>query len=307
MPAVRRVKRLRFASVLLAATLAGVAWASEGICHSELRRAMPPGDSSDGVVAVELLAGAVRLVEPALRPWRSSRGPIPDGERGAAAARFLDGVGLLPAGWSPQTHDLGAWQVMHERFAAWYRARPASVVGGSRDQLVRDMAETLASVSEALRPLAVFSVDAEQRVTFFAVIWNWTPRPRLLLLRPPDGLALGDEDGAASVLSAMSGCALRFDNYVYAREDLAISMFGQRGESVFRVLGSEPPADLPAVFGPDRVLDVFRFSDPALEGVRALSGGVEGPSIGIGAALRLLTSVRTNLAFDGILFHTAFP
>ncbi len=313
----RRLLNRRIVTLLLTSCLASSAWATAAesvaadsvaaVCEPQLRRAMPPGDSSAGVVAVELLAAAVRQVEPALRPWRGGQGPIPEGDRGAAAARFLEGVGLLPAGWSPETHDSADWQAMHEGFAAWYRARPAHVEGGSRDAMVRDMAATLASVSQALRPLAVFAIDAQQRVTFFAVAWNWTPRPRLVLLRTPPDLVLTDEGGADSVLSAMSGCALRFDAYVYAREDLAMAMFGQQGESVFRVLGSDPPADLPVLFGPDRVLGVFRFSDPALQGVDALSGGVEGPSIGMGTALRLLASVRTNLGLDGILYHTAFP
>ena len=292
-------------------TVAASAWAAAPVCEAELRRALPASDASDGVVAVELLAAAVRQVEPALRPWRDRSGPIPEGERGAAAARFLDGVGLLPRGWSLETHDLAAWQAMHERFAAWYRATPATVSGAGRQAMLADMAATLGAVSQALRPLAVFATEADERVTFFAVIWNWSPVPRLLLLAPPPDLRLGDGSGSAPaepVLAAMSGCALRFTNYVYTHEDLAIQMFGQQGESVFRVLGSDPPdAQLPQVFEAERVLDVFRFSDPALAGVRALSGGVEGPSVGTGTILRLLVTVRTNINLDGIFFHTAFP
>jgi hypothetical protein len=296
---------------LAALALTAVAWAAGAVCEQELRRALPPGDSPDGVVAVELLAAAVRLVEPALQPWRHPGQPIPEGERGAEAARFLAGTGLLPPGWTPERHDVGAWQTMHDRFAAWYRARPARVEGGSRAAMVADMAYTLGEVSEALRPLAVFATGPEDEVTFFAVVWNWTPVPRLVLLRTPAGLYLGEGDGAeraAPVLAAMSNCALRFDGYVYAPEDLAIQLFGQQGESIFRVLGSDPPAaDLPPVFEADRVLGVFTFDDPALAGVRALSGGVEGPSVSAATAVRLLATVRTNIGLDGIFFHTAFP
>jgi hypothetical protein len=295
----------------LLAGAAGWAAAADGVCEPQLRRALPLPGVPDGVVAVELLAAAVRQVEPALRPWRNPGAPIPAGERGAEAARFVASVGLLPNGWSLETHDLDAWQAMHARFAGWYRATPATVRGGGREGMLNDMVATLGAVSDALRPLAVFATGPEDEVTFFAVVWNWTPVPRLVLLRTPAGLYLGEGDGAeraAPVLAAMSNCALRFDGYVYAPEDLAIQLFGQQGESIFRVLGSDPPAaDLPPVFEADRVLGVFTFDDPALAGVRALSGGVEGPSVSAATAVRLLATVRTNIGLDGIFFHTAFP
>lgn len=305
--------RRRLARVLMVLLLAaaGLVSASDSVCEAELRRALPLPGVPDGVTAVELLAAAVRQVEPALAPWRTPGTPIPEGERGAEAARFLAGVGLLPAGWSLETHDLEAWRAMLASFAHWYRATPAQPERGGREAMLADMVSTLTSVSAALRPLAVFATDGGERVTFFAVIWNWTPRPRLVLLAPPDDLRLGDGRGderALPVLERMSGCALRFESYAYAREDLAISLFGQQGESVFRVLGSDPAeVELPSVFESDRVLDVFRFTDPALTGVRALSGGVEGPSVGAGTILRLIATVRTNIGLDGIFFHTAFP
>ena len=300
-------------AVLLAllALALGAGNAAEPVCQLELRAALPRLGVPDGVVAVELMAAAVRQAEPALRPWRDRAGPIPDGEPGAAAARFLDGVGLLPRGWTPESHDVDAWQTMHDRFAGWYRATPASVSGGDRSQVVNEMARTLGAVSQALRPLVVFATGPDDEVTFFAVVWNWTPLPRLLLFAPPAGLALADGRGderAEPVLAAMSGCALRFRDYVYAREELAIQMFGQQGESVFRVLGSEPgAASLPSVFEAARVLDVFRFRDPSLDGGRVLAGGVEGPSVGVGTALRLLAGVRTSIGLDGIFHYTAFP
>jgi len=305
----RRLAGLAVVLALLAT--AGWAAAADGVCEPQLRRALPLPGVSDGVVAVELLAEAVRQVEPALRPWRNPGAPIPAGERGAEAARFVASVGLLPDGWSLETHDLDAWQAMQARFAGWYRATPARVQGGGREGMLSDMAATLGAVSAALRPLVVFATGPGDAVTFFAVIWNWTPQPRLLLFEPAPGLRLGEGRGherAEPVLAAMSGCALRFERFAYAPEDLAIGLFGQQGESIFRVVASDPPdAGLPAVFGAERLMDVFRFDDPALAGVRVLSGGVEGPSIGAGTVLRLLGAVRTNINLDGIFFHTAFP
>lgn len=306
-----RRRAARFALLAVAACLVGWAAAADGVCEPQLRRALPLPGVHDGVVAVELMAAAVRQVEPALRPWRNPSAPIPAGERGAEAARFVASVGLLPSGWSLDTHDLAAWQAMHDRFAAWYRATPATVRGGGREGMLADMVATLGAVSAALRPLAVFAIGPDDAVTFFAVIWNWTPQPRLLLFDPASGLRLAEGRGderAHDVLAAMSGCALRFERFAYAREDLALQLFGQQGESIFRVVASDPPdADLPAVFEAERLRDVFRFEDPALGGVRVLAGGVEGPSVGAGTVLRLLAAVRTNLTLDGVFFHTAFP
>lgn len=296
--------------VLLALAL-GLASAAAPVCEAELRRALPPVGVPDGVIAVELLAQAVQQAEPALRLWRRAPQPIPAGERGAEAARFVAGLGLLPEGWSLETHDLDAWAEMLARFAQLYRATPVVPTGGGREAMLADASQTLGSVSAALRPLAVFSVDRSDAVTFFAVIWNWTPRPRLLLLRPPPDLRLGDGRGdqrVVGVLERMSTCAVRLRNYAYAREDLAIRLFGQQGTAIVRVLGSEPAdADLPTVFDSERVLDVFRFHDPALDGVRVLAVAVEGPSVGALAILQVIAALRTNIGLDGVFFHLTYP
>jgi hypothetical protein len=152
------------------------------------------------------------------------------------------------------------------------------------------------------------------RVTFFAVIWNWTPFPRLLLFRPPAGLALaGDgrtpsDEAAAPVLAALSGCALAFDRFVYADESAALRLFVAQGASTLRVLGSEPDAaGVPDEFGSDDVVAALTFRAPELDGVRVLSASIEGPSPGFGAVLGVLLQVRTNVGLDGALRSLALP
>jgi hypothetical protein len=294
--------------------------ALEGECLSELRGALPPASASnpgsasggDAVVAVELLAAMVRLAEPALPELRRGSGPIAAGEPGSEAARFLHRRRMLPSGWTPEAHDSAAWQAMLREFAGKYRAEAPAEVGVGREGMLRDAAATLESVSSQLRPLAVFATGDEDEVVFFAVVWNWTPVPRLLLMRPPPGLRLAEgrtsSDRAAPVLEAMSTCALRFTSFVYAGEELALRMFIQQGESTLRVLASEPRRDgWPLDVQPDRVIDVFLFEAPELDGVDVIAGAVEGPSIGIGTALAVIATARMNVGLDGILYHMAFP
>jgi hypothetical protein len=280
-------------------------------CLAEVRAAAP-GAAPRAVMAVELLARIVTLVEPSFPALRGGQGPIAADEPGAAAARFLHRRYLLPEGWSPETYDDAQWRAMLRGFAARYRAEATDVVGGDRAGMIADAERTLVAVIDAVRPLAVFATGPDEGVTFFAVIWNWTPAPRLMIMRPPEGLALGpgreSAVRAAPVLEAMSTCALRFASFVYAPEDVALRVFVQQGESIMRVLASDPPRDgWPLVIPAERVVDGFRFEDPTLAGVRTASVSIEGPSIGIGTAIRVLATVRTNIGLDGILYHLAIP
>ena len=281
-------------------------------CLTQLRRALPTHDVSDAVMAVELLTQLVRITEPAFPALRGGAGPIAAGEEGAEAARFLHRRYLLPEGWTPDAHDDDAWREMLRSFAARYGAQAPALVGTNRVGMIGDVSRTMEVVSAALRPLAVFATGADDRVTFFAVLWNWTPAPRLIIMRPPEGLALGpgstSRERAAPVLEAMSTCALRFESFVFAGEDVALRMFVQQGESIMRVLESEPPrSDWPQIITAERVVDAFRFADPSQDGLDAMSVAVEGPSIGVGTALAVLAAVRTNLGLDGIFYHLAFP
>lgn len=301
----------RALACLAAAALLGSAAAQ--VCVDELRRALPPLDATPGQVAAALLAEAVRLVEPALPALRGGDGPVAHAGAAAAAVTYLHRRRLLPDGWTPEGHDPDGWAALLERFAAGYRVAAPAATGADRAAMVADVARALESVAAAVRPLPVFAVDADDRVTLFVVIWNWTPQPRLLVLRAPEGLALaaGDTSAerAAPVLAAMSGCALRFDGFAYAREDVALRLFvAQGGGSTLRLLGSDPPlAHNPASYEGDDVVAVLRFDHPDLAAADALSVAIEGPSVGFGSALVILANVRTNLGIDGVLRAVQLP
>jgi len=292
--------------------LASVAWAQ--VCVEELRQAMPGADATRGQVAASLLARAVQLVEPALPPSRDGSGPLEGAGAAADDVTYLHQRRLLPGGWTPEGHTPDAWAAMLARFAGGYRVDAPVATGADRGAMLDEAARALAVVADAVRPLPVFAVDAQRRVTFFAVIWNWTPFPRLLLFRPPPDLALAGDartaspEAAAPVLEALSGCALSFDRFVYADEAAALRLFVAQGASTLRVLGSEPAAvGVPDEFGADEVVGALTFRAPELDGVRVLSASIEGPSPGFGAVLGVLLQVRTNVGLEGALRSLALP
>lgn len=282
-------------------------------CLPDLRLALPPGGVPDVAVALDLVAAAVRLTEPAFPAMRGGNGPIPQGEPGAASASYLHRRYLLPADFDPATFDDGAWRELLDTFARAYRARPPdTIVGGGRVGMIQDVAATLANVSAAVRPLAVFATGPDDSVTFFAVIWNWTIAPRLIILRPDEGLRLGggsnSTERAANVLAEMSTCVWRFRSFVYAHEDVALRMFVQQGQSVLRILASEPQrSGWPVEIPPDEVVAAFRFDHEALDGVDAIAVSIEGPSIGVGTAVSVLAQVRTNLGLNDLFHYLAIP
>jgi hypothetical protein len=301
----------RWLVTLVAAALLGSAAAQ--VCSDELRQAIPGPGATLGQAAAALFAEAVRQVEPAWPGLRGGEGPVAGAGAAADAVTYLHRRRLLPEGWTPEGHTPDAWAAMWANFAAAYRIAPPATTGVDVATMVDEAARALEAVADAVRPLPVFAVDGAGRVTLFVVMWNWTPYPRLLVFRVPPGTALAEGDDsearAAPVLEALGGCALRFDGFAYAAEDVALRLFVDAGgDSTLRLLGSEPPLAVnPPVFAGDDVVAVLRFEHPALAGSDVVSVAIEGPSIGVGSAIVVLANVRTNLGLDGVLRSLALP
>lgn len=290
--------------------IASVAFAQP--CTAELQRVLPGAGATPGQVAAALLARAVQLIEPALPAQRGGSGPIEGAGAAADAVTYLHRRRLLPDGWTPDGHTPAAWAAMLARFVEPYRESAPPATGADTIAMLREAGAALAVVADAVRPLPVFAVDGDGRVTFFAVIWNWTPYPRLLIFRPREAARLADEggshDAAPPVLEAMANCALRFEHFVYASEAVAMQLFVAQGSSTLLVMGSEPPLDgLPRSFGADDVIGVLTFRSPAMEGVDAASVSIEGPAPGFGAVLQVLLQVRTNVGLDAAMRSLALP
>jgi hypothetical protein len=290
--------------------IASIAWAQP--CMTELQQGLPGAGATPGQVAASLLARAVQLIEPALPAQRGGSGPVEGAGPAADAVTYLHQRRLLPDGWTPDGHTPEAWGAMLARFVEPYREAPPPATGADTITMMREAGAALEVVAGAVRPLPVFAVDGDGRVTFFSVIWNWTPFPRLLVFRPSDGARLaeaaGSTDAARPVLEAMGNCALRFEHFVYASEAVALQLFVAQGTSTLRVMGSDPALDgWPRVFPPDEVVEVLTFRTDVMDGVDAASVSIEGPAPGLGAVLHVLVQVRTNAGIDVALRSLALP
>jgi hypothetical protein len=292
--------------------LAIASFATAQVCTAELQQALPGAGATPGQVAASLLARAVQLIEPALPAQRGGSGPVEGAGPAADAVTYLHQRRLLPDGWTPDGHTPEAWGAMLARFVEPYREAPPPATGADTITMMREAGAALEVVAGAVRPLPVFAVDGDGRVTFFSVIWNWTPFPRLLVFRPSDGARLaeaaGSTDAARPVLEAMGNCALRFEHFVYASEAVALQLFVAQGTSTLRVMGSDPALDgWPRVFPPDEVVEVLTFRTDVMDGVDAASVSIEGPAPGLGAVLHVLVQVRTNAGIDVALRSLALP
>lgn len=281
-------------------------------CQSELQAALPGPGATPGQVAAALFAEVVRRVEPALPAIRGGDGPVADAGAAADAVTYLHRRGLLPAGWSPVTHTPADWDAMLRGFVTGYRVDPIDATGADTIAMLREAARVLAAVGAAVRPLPIFAVDEDGHLTLFVVIWNWTPSPRLLVFRPSDGVMLsgnGDRADAAVLLSAMGSCAVRFGPYAYAREDVALRLFVDRGgESTLRVLGVDPPtASLADAYVGEDVVAMLTYRHPDAAGVTVYSASIEGSSPSLGDAIYILAHVRTNAGLGEVRRALTLP
>lgn len=303
--------RLRIVVATLIAVL--LATASAQVCRPELTAALLDGDLSrpaTGIDAALVLQRAVTLVEPALPQLRRG-GNIPlDSDHPAfTATKYLQDRKLLAPNWTPESIDGQSWNAMLTDFKAWYNLRDPQVDAPTTvADLIDDTATVLAEVSRAIRPAALLASDPanDDELSFWAIIWNWTVYPRLLVFKPQ---AVELNGNPRDVLPALGNCAVTVDRYISAPQDTAKSLFLTHNDSRMFVVASEPRgrAEWPYEVAAGSELEAFGFSLPALAGVRVFAAVFDGPDVGIGRVLGLMTSVRTNMSPVGFISHMQTP
>lgn len=287
------------AVLLFLALLAPVAYAQ--MCQQELTTSLTNLSlerTPTGVDAARVLKRAVELVEPALPPLQHGAAvPVAPEDPAYAVAKYLVDRRLLPAGWQPGAIDGATWSAMLNSFLAWYRLPRVDVdAPATSGELIADLGGVLERVSDTIRPAALLATDPQRddRTTFWAVIWNWTIYPRLLVVRPSgDDLA-----HPRDVLPRLSNCAVNVEAYISAPQETAKSLFLTHNSSRMYVVASKPGSDelWPYEVRSGEELDAFVYSLPDLSGVDVYAAVFDGPSVGIGTLLGMLPRVRSNIS-----------
>ena len=299
----------RFAGrLLLAASLSlagGTAWAACGPELAQLQAGLRQ-DMQPGMLAAQLLKGAVELVEPVLPPLDGFAAlPLARDTAGYGAAAWLLERGLLPDSWQAERFDAATWQLMLGRFLAWYDLEPPAG-GFSGADLVADLAAVLDLVGEAVRPVAIVAHDDADTVQFVGVLWNWTSYPRLLVKRVPAGSSVAG--GPEGLLAGLGNCAVTLDRYALAPVDTAWRLFVGSGESTMYLLATDPARPgLPLPVAQSGVMDYLDFSGMEVAGSLEFSAAFSGQEIGLGAIIGMVTQLRTNISPFAIARYLEVP
>ncbi len=287
-----------FASAATSASLG-----SAGTCSDAWLE--PPGEDEPlGRVAIAWLAEVVQALEPALPRTRTaaSLGLEPDDDL-TEALRYLRERRVVPPTFDLESFDADVWEELLAGLLGSY-GLPGVRVGPTRtpDDLRADLEAVLARLLAVIRPVALLAwePDDEGRLAFVGVVWNWSPYPRLLVWRPPDGWSL--HDGARELAGRIEFCGRVVRDYVSAPAPVAQALFMRHAEdAAMYLVGSEPETrEWPFRVERGDEVSVFAFEHPEVVDVEMFSAVFAGEPVGVLELLRIVPQVRTNLAPVGL-------
>ncbi|HKI56854.1 MAG TPA: hypothetical protein VKB31_06835 [Trueperaceae bacterium] len=284
------------------------------ICQSELRDGLTnlaihrPGT---GIDAALILERAVKLVEPALPPMvKVDKVPVEQNTPFYYDVLYLAERRLLPGSWKPDSIDAKTWQTMLARFESWYKVTPVDV---PKPDTVGDLIDgagvVLDRVSQAIRPAALLASDPNDpnKIAFWAIIWNWTVYPRLIVLHPRSDVNL--KDGPDAALQHMGDCAVHITSYVEARAEDASKLFLATNQSRMYVVASVPSRGQhwPAEVAAGKEIDAFGYKAPMVKDLDVYAAVFDGPQVGFTKVLGLLPRLRTNMSPFRFLSYMKTP
>lgn len=293
-------------TIVVIAFIFAQAVASAAACFSvdEVAGAVA-GESHLPRVALAALAETVRMVEPAFpRVVIASRLPVDDDDPLRDDLRYLRERNLTPRDLSLDTFDRSTWQGLLDAFTAWYGlpSRPVGPMASVAD-VVADLESAVDRIVGVVRPVALLAwdPDAEGRLAFVGVLWNWSPYPRLIVSRPPDGWSM--DDGARALAQRMHVCGAALGDYISASAPVARDLFLANNSATMYLVGAEPESAgaWPYQVPPGEEVAVFAFEHAEVRDLDAFSAVFVGDSFPIVSMMRLLPAVRTNLSPVGLL------
>lgn len=296
------------AGVLL--LLVGVATASTEVAFpttGDMRCRLDLGHDHSSVdeVALKAFAQAVRGLEPALPATRFGfDAPVPPEHPLHDAVRYLIARGLLPSSFHPDEFDAVRWQAMLEVFLRGY-GLPGISVGSAQTpaDLQSDLDRVIERVLAVARPVALLAWEPEdeERLAFVGVVMNWSPYPRLLVMRPPDDWSM--RDGARELARRISFCGKPVVDWVSAPAPVAQALFVRHAQDApMYVVGSEPEVrGWPYRIEGGEELAAFTFEHPEVADLVVYSAVFVADPMGLVQVAQLLPQVRTNLSLFALV------
>ena len=278
------------------------AYASSSVCS--LESVAVQHDAQVGSVVVRSVADTLRTLEPSLPRTRWLSRPEDASDALRSDVRYLAERGLLPSSFDPGAFDEASWRVLVEALLAGYGLPPVHVE--ERVTMATLAAEFDAVVSRILaviRPVVLFAWDPEddERIAFIGLMLNWSPYPRLVVMRPPDGWTM--RDGARALAGRVTLCGAPVRDWVSAPAPVARALFVQHSEDApMYLVGSDPDRDgWPYRVPAGEEIAVFAFEHPEVADLERFSAVFAAEPLGLVQVVRLLPQVRTNLSPMGFL------
>lgn len=294
----------------------GVVCAQSGYAETHIGRCDPALTAAQRVANASAPEGRARIATALARAAFEALEPAYPAQHGSQDwndpnAAWLDARGLLPPGWSDDVVRPDAWRELMARLQRPYGREPVAVSGADDPATLRtDVEAALAAGVGAIRPLALIgterTAEGGRAVAFGTVIWNWTPRPRLLAFRVA-GASIG-EAGAEGLLPRLGTCAWTPRSWASAPADLARDVYvgsPGAGVTILALPGDDAPGEI-LVDDADAEA-VFRLEAPALEGVPYASLGFAGPGPTVSTVLRLVFSLQTNVGLFDLGTYLTIP
>ena len=278
------------------------ALASSSLCSIE--SVAVRSDASVGPVALRAVANAVRTLEPSLPRTRRLSSAVDPDDAVQRDVRYLVERGLLPSWFDPTAFDEASWQVLVAALLAGYGLPPVTVEEQlTLETLEADLDAVVSRILAVIRPvvLLAWDPDDDDRIAFVGLVLNWSPYPRLVVMRPPDGWAMSD--GARELAGRVTLCGASIRDWVSAPAPVARALFVQHADDApMYLVGSDPARDgWPYRVPAGEEIAVFAFDHPEVADLERFSAVFAAEPLGIMHVVRLLPQVRTNLSPMGFV------